>query len=81
MDDLWVCSACSLIGDVGEANRHEDATGHEVRRLTDAEQTGVRERWVEEGRDPRSGGVTLVPSLLAYARMRLGGGSLDGPDF
>lgn len=90
--ELWCCPACELIGSAAQANGHEANTGHTVRRLSAAEEAGVREIWASEGRDPVDGGTAspLLGALLTQQGRELagrlrdrfgGGGGLDGPDF
>jgi hypothetical protein len=90
--ELWCCPRCELIGSAAQANGHEASTGHDVRKLSAAEEAGVREIWASEGRDPVDGGSSLPVlgamltqtgrALAARTRDRFGGGGgLDGPDF
>jgi len=89
--ELWCCPACELIGSAEQANGHEASTGHNVRKLSAAEEAGVREIWEQEGRSPVDGASAspLLGGLLSRMGRelsqgmngRFGGGGLDGPDF
>lgn len=91
--ELWCCDVCEQIGSVEQAQGHEANTGHAVRKLTAAEERGVREIWAEEGRSPLDGAQSsgvLGVLLTDYGKQLVrglarsfggGGGGLDGPDF
>lgn len=90
--ELWTCERCELIGSAGQLLGHEEASGHAVRKLSAAEDRGVREIWAAEGRDPLGEefraafrGTLLTDTGRALVRGLVGrlggGGGLDGPDF
>ena len=53
--DLWECSRCRMIGPTKAAVLHESDTGHQTRRLSEAEKRGVVDVWHREGRCWRCG--------------------------
>lgn len=86
--ELWCCERCEAIGSAQQAQAHEAETGHNVRRLNAAEAEGVREIWVEEGRDVMGNTSVALGAMTQFGRElargirgRFGGGGLDGPDF
>ena len=68
INPLWVCEACEMIGEAGEARAHGEKQGHVVECLTLRESDAIRDIWAEQ-RAKRVAGFLTYAHLRAHGRL------------